>query len=87
MNKNKERIPTKEIIACVCRECGDTWNYSKLISEDKECDSEHWRITPKICLKCGKNIFHVKIYIKWIILYITLLEILMGTKQTPFKTC
>ena len=45
----------KNILVCVCSECGDTWNYSKLLKQDYTTAFPDWACSPKTCLRCGKE--------------------------------
>ena len=45
----------KNILACVCSECGDTWDYGKLVEEDYTKAMPDWITTPKTCLRCKEE--------------------------------
>ena len=59
-NTDKGLHMIKNIVACVCSECGDTWDYGKLIKEDYTKALSEWMTTPKTCLRCGKKYIPIK---------------------------
>ena len=53
---NNEDI--KEILACVCGKCGDTYDLGKVVESDWSYFStnyQEWINTAKTCLRCGKK--------------------------------
>ena len=45
----------KEILACTCSNCGDTYNLSEVYEKLSYSGCSEFIYTPKTCLRCGKE--------------------------------
>ena len=45
----------KEILACTCSNCGDTYNLSEACKDFSPLEYAEFIYTPKTCLRCGKE--------------------------------
>ena len=45
----------KNILACVCSKCGDTYNIGKVFESMTELEENKFKSSQQTCLRCGKQ--------------------------------